>query len=296
MSQVITVTGATGHVGSELVRRLLARGVRVRAVARNAERLKALGDVEVHAGSVEDSAFLTKAFTGADAVFAIVPPSYGERDFRAYQRRVADSIASAVAASRVSHVVSLSSVGADRDGGNGPIAGLYDLEKRLEAVPGVHIVHLRPTFFMENELNTIGLIKSAGITGSPLKADQAIPMVAARDIAEVAAGVLVPATFTGRTVREILGPRDYSPKETARVLGASIGKPELPYVQFSYDDTKKALLAAGMSDDVAAKFVEMYEAFNEHRVKSLQGRSAATTTATGLDTFAKEVFAPAFQA
>jgi uncharacterized protein YbjT (DUF2867 family) len=297
MSQVVTVTGATGRVGRQLVRRLRDQGVRVRAVARHADGLSALGDgIEAHAGSLEDTAFLTQAFAGADAVFAMVPPSYGERDFRAYQRRVGDSIAAAVAAARVSRVVTLSSIGADRDGGNGPIAGLYDLEKRIEAVAGVHVVHLRPTFFMENELNTVGLIKSAGITGSALKAENAIPMIATRDIAEAAASLLAPATFTGRSVRELLGPRDYSPRETARILGAAIGRPELPFVEFSYDDTKKALVGAGMSDDVARLFVEMYEGFNEGRVRTVQGRGPATTTPTSLDTFAKEVFAPAFGA
>jgi uncharacterized protein YbjT (DUF2867 family) len=297
MSQVVVVTGATGRVGSELVRRLREKGVRVRAVARHADRLNALGNgVEAHAGSLEDVAFLTRALTGADVLFAMVPPSYGETDFRAYQRRVADSIAAAVAAARVSRVVTLSSVGADRDGGNGPIAGLHDLEKRIESIPGVHVVHLRPTFFMENELNTVGLIKSAGITGSPLKAEKAIPMIATRDIAEVAASLLAPATFTGRSVRELLGPRDYSPRETARILGTAVGRPELPFVEFSYDDTKKALVGAGMSDDVARLFVEMYEGFNEDRVRPVQGRGPATTTPTALDTFAREVFAPAFQA
>ena len=296
MAHTVTVTGATGHVGGELVRRLRDKGVRVRAVARNADRLKALGEgVEVLAGSLDDTAFLTRAFTGADAVFAMIPPSYGEKDFRAYQRRIADSIAAAVAAARVSRVVALSSVGAERGSGNGPVAGVHDLEKRLEAVPGVHVVHLRPAYFMENELNTIGLIQSAGITGSPLRADQPLPTVATRDIAAVAADLLAAPTFTGRSVREILGPRDYSPRETARILGTAVGRPDLPYVEFSYDDTKKALLGVGFSEDVARLFVEMYEALNEGRMRPVEGRTPATATPTTLETFAKDVFAPAFK-
>ena len=296
MTKVVTVTGATGHVGGELVQRLKTAGVKVRAVARHADRLKALGEgVEAHAGSLDDAAFLTKAFLGADAAFVLIPPSYGEKDFRGYQRRLGDVVTGAVRTAGVPRVVSLSSVGAERESGTGPIAGLHDFEKALEAVSGLHVLHLRPAYFMENELNAIGLIKSAGITGSPLKADQPLTLVATRDIAAVAADVLAPATFSGVGFREVLGPREYTPREAARVFGAAIDKPELPYVEFSYDDTKKALLGAGMSEDVARLFVEMYEGLNEGRVRSLQGRTAQTTTPTTLETFAREVFAPAFR-
>jgi len=295
MSQVVTVMGATGHVGSQLVSRLLAKDVSVRALARNADRLKSLG-VEALAGALDDAAFLTRAFTGAQAAFVMVPPSYAEKDFRAYQRRAGDSIANALTAAGVPRAVALSSLGADRDGGTGPIAGLHDFEKRLTAIPGVHLVHLRPTYFMENELNAIGLIKSKGIMGSPLKADNAFPMVATRDIAEVAAALLAPATFTGCSVREILGPRDLSRREAARILGSAIGKPELPYVEFSYTDARQALIGAGLSEDVAGSFVEMYEGFNEGRIRTVQGRTAATSSPTTLETFAREVFAPAYQA
>src|SRR5688572_542414 len=148
MSHRVTVTGATGHVGQALVARLREKGVQVRAVARSADKLKALGDgVEPQAGSLDDVAFLTRAFTGAEAVFAMIPPSFGEADFRGYQRRLGGAIVEAVAGARVPRVVTLSSLGADLAAGTGPIAGLHELEGRLEAVPGLHVLHLRPTFF-----------------------------------------------------------------------------------------------------------------------------------------------------
>jgi len=292
----VTVTGATGKVGGGLVRGLLARGVKVRAVGRSEERLKDLvaAGAQAEVGSLDDVAFAKKAFEGADAVFVMVPPSYGEPDFRAYQRRIVDTIGRAVEAARVPRVVSLSSVGADQAAGNGPIAGLHLLEKRLDQIEGLHVVHLRPTYFMENELNSIGLIKSAGITGSPLKAEHAFPMIATRDIAAVATELLANPTFTGRSFRELLGPRDYAPRDTARILGQAIGKPELPYVQFPPADAHKAMVAAGLSPSLANDYVEMYDAFNEGRVRSLQGRSAATTTPTTLEDFARASFAPAY--
>ena len=295
MSHTVAVTGATGHVGGGLARGLRERGVNVRAVGRHADRLMAVAPgVDVRVAALDDVGALTKAFEGADAAFVLIPPSYGEKDFRGYQRRMGDSIVRAVEAARVPRVVTLSSIGADVESGNGPIAGLHELEKRLEAIAGLHVLHLRPTYFMENELNSIGLIKSAGIGGSALKADKPIPLVATRDIAAAAVPILADPTFTGHSFRELLGPRDYTPRELTRILGEAVGRPELPHVEFPYDDTRKGLEKAGISPDLARLFVEMYEAFNEGRVRPIQGRGPQTTTPTTFEAFAKEVFAPAY--
>ena len=295
---MVVVTGATGHVGGTLARRLRARGVPVRAIGRSADRLAELArqGAEPHVGSIDDAAFLTKAFSGAKAVFAMVPPDYGTPDHRAYQRRVGDAIATAVQGAGVPRVVSLSSVGAERDSGNGPIAGLHDLEQRLEAVPGLHALHLRPAYFMENHLHGIGLIKARGIYGTPIKADSPFAMIATRDIGAAAAEVLAAPSFTGRSFRELLGPRDYSMRETTRILGQAIGRPDLAYVEFPYEDARQALVQTGLSADVARLFVEMYDGFNSGRVRPVQGRRPETTTPTTLEQFAADTFAPASKA
>jgi len=296
MSHTVAVTGATGHVGAPLVRALREKGVAVRAIGRHLDRLNALAPgVDSRVAALDDVPALTKALEGADVVYALIPPSYGETDFRGYQRRLGDSIARAVEAAGVPRALTLSSLGADVESGTGPIAGLRDLEKRLEAVPRLNVLHLRPTYFMENELNSIALIKTAGISGSAIKADHAFPLVATRDIAAAAAEILVDPTFTGHSFRELLGPRDYTPRQLTGIIGAAIGRPDLPHVEFAYEDTLKALVGAGISADLARLFVEMYEAFNEGRVRSLQGRGPASTTPTTFETFAREVFVPAYR-
>lgn len=293
---LVAVTGATGHVGRALSRQLRARGVAVRAIARSAERLRDLAGqgAEARAGSVDDVAFLARAFEGAAAVFAMVPPDYSTPDHRAYQRRIGDSIATAIEKAKVPRAVSLSSLGAELDGGTGPIAGLHDLEKRLEAVRGLHVQHLRPAYFMENHLYGVGLIKAQGIYGSPIKADRAMAMIATRDIGAAAAEILAKPSFTGRSFRELLGPRDCTMREATRILGQSIGRPDLAYVEFPYEDARKALVQMGLSADVARLFVEMYEGMNSGRIHPNQGRKPDTTTPTTLEQFAKDTFAPAF--
>ena len=295
MSKLVVVTGATGNVGKELAEGLVARGVRVRAVGRSAERLAPLvaRGAEAAVGSVEDAAFLARAFQGADAVFAMVPPNYAAPDTRAYQKSVVRALASGLREADVPRVVTLSSVGADQPGGNGPVAGLHDLEQAIAGIAGLHAIHVRAGYFMENHLQSVGLVRSAGINGSPLKADLPIAMIATKDIAAFALPFLADSAFTGQTAREAYAARDYTMAEVTAILGAAIGKPALPYVEFSVDDTRKAMLGAGLSADLAGLFLEMYQALNDGRMKPLEPRSAANSTPTTLEEFSK-VFAAAY--
>lgn len=292
-----TITGATGNTGKQIAEALLAKGERVRVIGRSAERLKALVDrgAEPFVASLDDRGAMTQAFTGARAVYLMIPPSYAEPDMRRYQNRVGQVMSEAVSAARVSYVVHLSSVGAHLAERVGPIKGLHDQEQRLNGLSGVHVVHLRPTFFMENFFFNVGLVKQAGINGMPLRAEMAIPMIATPDIAAVAAQRLLALDFSGTTTQELLGPRDLSLPEATRILGRAIGKPDLPYVQFPYEDAEKAMVGMGMSQDTARAYIEMYQAFNEGIVRPTEARSAANTTPTSFEAFAK-TFAAAYAA
>ncbi|HKQ61665.1 MAG TPA: NmrA family NAD(P)-binding protein [Candidatus Polarisedimenticolaceae bacterium] len=292
---VIVVTGSTGNVGRVLAERLLERGARVRAVARNVDGLSRLREhgAEVRAGSLEDGAFLDETLRGATRLFAMIPPNYTAPDFRGYQRQIAESLAGAIRRSAVRQVLSLSSIGAELASGNGPIGGLHDLEHRLDELPGVSAVHLRPTYFMENHLASIGLIQSAGINGSAIRGDLPLPMIAARDIGEVAADYLAGPEFPQGGVRYLLGPRDYTHVEATRILGASIGRAELQYRQFPPAQVHQALVESGLPDSLAGLIVEMQQAFNAGRVHG-EPRIAENTTATSLEQFARDTFAPVY--
>jgi hypothetical protein len=101
--------------------------------------------------------------------------------------------------------------------------------------------------------------------------------------------------WKGVVVRELLGPRGLSYAEATRILGERIGKPDLKYVQFSYADTAKALVQAGLSESFAGLYVEMTRAFNEGKVKPREGRTSENTTPTRFEDFAGEL-ARAYQA
>lgn len=293
---MIVITGATGNIGRKITEILIAKKEKVRVLARTKEKLQevAAKGAEIAAASLDDAAALTKAFSGADAVFTMIPPSYAVENFRAYQNKLSEAITEAVKKSGVKYVVDLSSIGAQQPEKGGPINGLYDHEQRINKLEDVNVLHLRPSYFMENTLWNIGLIKNMGVNGSPLKPDVRFPMIATKDIAAYAAERLSKRDFKGKSVQELHGERDLSMAEVTKILGKAIGKPDLPYVQFSYDDAEKAMTGTGMSADVARLFIEMNKGFNEGAVKSTQPRSEHTTTPTSIEEFAA-FFAKAYK-
>jgi uncharacterized protein YbjT (DUF2867 family) len=292
------ICGATGHVGGIAAARLLDARKKVRVIGRSADRLAAYTSrgAEAAVGSLEDVAFLRTAFQGAGAVFALIPPNFAAKGFRPWQNRVADAIASALEAARVGHALTLSSIGADRKDQNGPIGGLHDMEERVNRVKGLNVLHLRPGYFMENNLASIGMIKGMGLNGSALRADLELVQVATRDIGEVAARKLLALDFRGQGVLELHGPRDVTMAEVTAAIGKAIGKPDLRYVQFPYPEARKGLMGVGVPEELADLYMEMSKGFNDGAVKATQPRSPATTTPTSIEVFAEQVFAPAYRA
>jgi uncharacterized protein YbjT (DUF2867 family) len=293
------VTGATGNIGKVIAETLIARGQSIRVIGRSEERLRFLSDkgAEPHVGSLDDAAFLTRAFQGARAVFTMIPPNYTTTEnFRAYQGRITEALAKAIEDASVTHVVNLSSMGAHLAEGTGPIKGLHDAEQRFNQLERVNVVHLRPTFFMENLLNGIDVIKQMGVNGSAARADVPAPMIATKDIAAVAAELMLTLNFTGKQARELLGPKEYTMVEATSVLGRSIGKEDLCYVQFPYDGVRQAMVAQGMSENVAGELIELSECMNEGRIAPTEERTLENTTPTTLEEFAEETFAPLYRA
>lgn len=286
---MVVITGATGNTGKVIAEALLAKGRKVRMIGRTAERLKSLVDkgAEAFIGSVDDTSAMTRAFTEAKAVYAMIPPNLAAENVRRYQNKVGEALATAMTAAHVRYVVNLSSVGAHLSEKVGPITGLYDQEQRLNKLKGVHIVHLRPGYFMENLLWNIDLIKKMGINGSPLKPDLPIPMIATKDIAAEAARLLLDLKFTEKSTRELLGQRDISMAEATRIIGKAIGKPDLNYIQFPYEDAEKSMVSMGLSPDTARSFNEMYRSFNEGVIRPTEQRSVKNTTPTSFEEFAK---------
>lgn len=283
--------GATGNTGKKIAQHLLEAGEKVRALARSKAKLvefKRAG-AEVWTGDAVDTAFLTAAFHRADAVYTLLPTNPQAENYRTEQDRQGEAITKAIRDSGVRRVVALSSLGAEQAQGTGLIAGLHAQEERLKAIEGVNVLLLRPASFFENFFLLLGLIRHEGLIKDSVRPDLAMPMVATRDIAEVAAKALRDRDWQGVAIRELLGPRDLSYSEAARILGQRIGRPDLRYLEVAPEEMAGMLVRGGMSESFAGLYVEMTRAFNEGRTSPIHGRTPENTTPTTFEEFAGEL-------
>ena len=282
--------GANGNITSRAARTLLQQGRAVRIVGRNAAALAPLRELgaQLAIGDAQQADFLTRAFDGATAVYTMIPPDYAAPDLRASQTHFGTAIATAVARSRVPRVVNLSSIGAELASGTGPIAGLHEQEQRLNALPGLQLLHLRPGYFMENHLLAAGAIAALGVYASLERGDVPVPMIATADIAAVVVRELVAPGARG--VLHLHAPQHYSFAQAAAVLGRAIGRPELRYVQAEPAQGLSAMREAGLSADAAECMAEM--------ARWLSGgtHSATLPGAVELTPTTLQDFAPRFRA
>ena len=291
------ITGATGNTGSVIAEKLLAKGQKVRVLGRDAKRLERFTNkgAEPFIADATNADALTKAFSGAKAVYAMIPPNIAAPDVRAYQEKVSDDLAAAITKSGVKYAVALSSFGADKAEKTGPVLALHNLEKKLSGIAGLNALYLRAGYFMENLLPQVGVIQSFGVIAGPVRPDVPLPMIATRDIGAAAVDALLKLDFTGKQTRELQGPRDVTYNDVAKIVGAAIGKPDLKYLQMPQAQLKPALTQMGMSPNMVDLLFEMTEALDAGYMKMLEPRSAANSTPTTLETFTAEVFVPAFK-
>ena len=292
------ITGATGNTGSAAAFHLLAEGKRVREIGRSADRLHRLDQMggEPFVADLADTDALTRAFQGAEAIYIMIPPDVNTPNYREYQRTITESIASALERSGVKYAVSLSSIGADKTEGTGPVVGLHNMEERLNRVPGLNIIHLRCGYFMENLLPQIESIPATGRIVGTLRPDLPLPMIATRDVGDAAAQALRRLTFTGHQTRELLGYGDITMNMAASLIGHEIGKPDLKYEQVSDDRMRSALVQSGLTEDLASQLLEMNAAINSGHMRALEERNEHNTTPTYFEKFVHQEFLPRYHA
>lgn len=274
------ITGSLGNISKPLSQALINAGHGVTIITSKKDKaaaIEALG-AKAAVGSVENVDFLTKTFTGADAVYTMVPPFFGATDWKSWIESIGKNYAAAIKSAGVKYVVNLSSVGAHMYDGCGPVSGLHRAEQALNTLTEVNIKHLRPVYFYPNLFANIGLIKQAGIIGGNFAvSDNKFAIVDPADIATVAVEELLQLKFTGHTVRYIASD-EISTNTIADEIGKAIGKPGLSWVPFTNEQAYEGMKQAGLPEEVAKNYVEMgaaihsgemYADYWKHRPQSL---------------------------
>jgi uncharacterized protein YbjT (DUF2867 family) len=274
------VAGITGRVGSIVASHLLERGHRVTAIVRDPVRASSwtARGADLVVGSLADPRSVAAALDGADGIFVLLPENDGGEDFHGTRRRMADAVATAVAGTRVPHVVLLSALAAILSEGNGPAKDLHYAERRLERT-AAGLTILRPCYFQENVLGALPAARHQGIYPNFLpSADVPVPMIAIRDVGRIAAEELV-APSAPREIVDLLGP-PYSIRDVADALGRALGR-TLHIVDVPPAEQSAALRAAGVPPQLADAVAEMFAAFASGAI--VPGGARRVTGTTRLD-------------
>ena len=292
------ITGSLGNISKPVTQALVNAGHDVTVITSkqdNASAIEALG-AKPAVGSVEDIDFLRKTFSGADAVYTMVPPNFGAAQWKKWIGSIGKNYTDAIKATDVKYVVNLSSMGAHLNDGVGPVSGLHLAEEALNTLTGVNIKHLRPAYFYQNLFSNIGLIKNAGIIGSNFNVtDNKFGLVDPSDIAAVVIEALLQLNFTGHSVHYVVSD-EVSTNAIANEIGRAIGKPDLAWISFTNEQAFDGMKQAGLSEEVAKNYVEMGEAVNTGIMYEDYWKNHPSTLGkTKLADFAK-VFAAAYSA
>jgi uncharacterized protein YbjT (DUF2867 family) len=294
----IIITGSLGHISKPLTEELVQKGHAVTVISSNSQKQKDIEALGAAAaiGSLEDLDFLIATFTGAAAVYCMVPPAnYFDHnlDLTAYCHNIGNNYAQAIRASGVKRAIHLSSIGAHLDKDSGIILAHRDVEVMLNNLADVAVTFMRPVAFTYNLYGYLGMIKSQGVIGANYGAEDIIPWVSPVDIAAAIAEEFE-TPLVGKKVRYVAS-EELTGNQTANILGAAIGKPDLKWVLVSNQQMQSGLETAGMNPEIAAGLVEMYAALHTGLLSEdyFRNRPAAMGKVKLAD-FAKE-FAAAFK-
>lgn len=290
----IVVTGSLGNISKPLTVALVQDGHAVTVISSKPEKQKNIEDLGATAaiGSMEDIKFLASTFTGADAVYCMIPLSFTDPNYGGYMRRIANNYLQALKQTRVKRVVVLSGWAAD-------LVNDENVEGVFDELTDTSITVMRPAYFYSNFYFSIDMIKGKGLIGTFLTlrhfglmallrgkrgllmgnfgGDDRIVFVSPKDIADAVVEELL--TIPEKTTIRYVGSEEMTCNEAAKIIGTAIGKPWLKWVLITDKQMLQGLKMAKMPQQLAEGMVEMQAAMhsgatlkNFHKSKPQMGK------------------------
>ncbi|NOJ61328.1 NAD(P)H-binding protein [Arthrobacter sp. 260] len=275
----IAVTTPNGHVGHHLTRALVRAGLRPLLLMRQPDRLdpELTEYVDVAQADSRDKDQVSAATVGVDALYWVDPSPESDKPLADYTLATG-AVVSAVLKNNIPRVVFQSSVGAEKRHGAGEIDGLAATEMALDTL-NVDVTHLRCGYFFINLLFQADAVR-AGLLQVVVPLDAPMSWVAPRDIADVAASILLDTSWQGRRVRAVHGPTDLSWREVASILTAELGQ-QVVAERITDQELYNQYLGFGLPPAVANAALGMSTGLRDDFTPE-QPRTVATTTATSL--------------
>jgi uncharacterized protein YbjT (DUF2867 family) len=292
---MIVITTPTGNIGHQVLSRVIATGQRVRVIVRDPLRLPAdvRDRVEVVQGSHGDPDVVGRAFEGADSVFWLLPTNRAAASVdEAYVEFTRPAVA-AIHRLGVRRVVGVSAVGRGTPYADhaGLVTGSLAMDD-LIAGTGVAFRALAMPSFMDNMLRQVRSIAERGVFTDVTSPDRAAPTVATRDIAAVAARLLLDDTWTGQAEVPLLGPEDLSNDDLAAIMSDVLGTP-VRYQRASEQAFVAGLTGFGVSDAIAKAMLDMMIAKDNGLDAVVRTPQHALDTPTTFRQWCSDVLKPA---
>lgn len=261
----VLVTGATGTVGSELVKALLQRGADVRALTRKQPKTGTFpAAVEIALGDLTDPVSVAEAIKGVDKLFLLIG-------------NVADELTQALTAYGLSkkaglkHVTYLSVFKPDQFLDVPHFGGKYAVEEAIRA-GGIPYTILRPGYFFQNERQLKAVLTGPGVYPIPA-GNQGIAVVDVRDIAEAAAISLTEEGHAGKMYDLVSSEMLTGPKAAA-TWSKLMGKKVVYTGHEDFDGFEAQLRETGMPSWLAHDLRVMFEGYVERGFSNTEDQTA----------------------
>jgi uncharacterized protein YbjT (DUF2867 family) len=254
LTETILITGATGTVGSEVVKQLSAKGenIIVKAAARSAtdNTFENLNRVQVVQLDYDKPYSLAVALKGVDKLFLLTP-------FQSNMVDLTSNLVSEAKKAKVKYIAKQSVMGADAEPGITPGRLHRQAEKIIEE-SGIPFTFLRPNFFMQNFVNYYSnLIRSQGAFYTPA-GDAKVSFVDVRDIAAVAVKSLINDNQQKGRAYNITGGEALTYGQAAEILSKAVGK-KINYVNVTDQDARKGMKDMSMDEWTIKSMIELFE-------------------------------------
>lgn len=252
------IVGASGQVGSMVIKEIINNGLNARAVVRNPEKIS-LKDIEIKKADLFNKEQLTRAFEGGTTAFLLTPENPFSDDVLGDTERIVENYISAIRATGICRVIGLSCVGAHIDSNTGNILMSRILEQGIESL-AIERIFIRPSYYFSNWLGYRETIEQYGLLPTFFPADFKLEMHSPADLARFIAQVLTRENFPGKNIiYELGGPQKYSSLDVAEAFSKIIGK-DVNTQTIPPEKWMETFSSIGFSENAAKNFTEMTKA------------------------------------
>ncbi len=291
MSRIdVLVTGGTGNVGSQALKSLLTKKyLKVRALVRNPAKAQWIADLggELVEGDLDDIAAVSRAMVDVQTLALITPAG-------AHASEQAGKVIAIALPAGVQKVVRLSAIKASEDGPTDNTRQ-HGITERAIRESGMRYVFLRPNYYMQNLLGSLGSIVGEGKLYAGM-GNAGIALIDARDVGDALAAAVMTDQFDGSAL-ELSGPKSIGHDTVAAEIGKALGR-NVSYVAVPPEAAGEAVRAFGLDDwtvqiivDYARAYSKGFGDFVTDSVQLLTGQAPRD-----IGTFAREVISPAANA